>query len=181
MNLEEKSKFVSYVLRHKPEDIGLDLDSSGWAEVDELIRKANEHGRPLCREDLHPLLHEADKKRFALSDDGKRIRAIHGHSVKHVDMGYTPQEPPDILYHGTATRFLDSINENGIRSVERQYVHVSATREKALEVGKRHGKAILLEINAKRLHAEGHPFYLSENGIWLTTDIPVGYFRQIER
>ena len=181
MNLEEKSKFVSYVLRHKPEEIGLVLDSAGWTEVDELVRKANEHGRPLRMEDIQPLVHEADKKRFALSDDGKRIRAIHGHSVAHVDMGYTPQTPPDILYHGTATRFLTSINEKGISSVERQYVHVAADKEKAVSVGKRHGKAVLLEIDAKRLHAEGHPFYLSENGIWLTENIPVGYFRQIER
>jgi len=179
MKLEQKSKFVSYVLRHKPESIGLVLDPAGWADLDELLRKANEHGKPLRMADIQPLLHDQDKKRFALSDDGKRIRAVHGHSVKQVQLGYTPQTPPDILYHGTATRFLAGISEKGILSANRRYVHLSAGKENALLVGERHGAVALLEVDARRLHAEGHPFYLSETGIWLTENIPVGYFRPI--
>ena len=167
-------------MRHKPESIGLELDPAGWADLDELIRKANEHGKPLRKEDIQPLLHAQDKKRFALSDDGTRIRAVHGHSVKQVQLGYTPQTPPDILYHGTATRFLAGIAEKGILSANRQYVHLSAGKETAQQVGERHGAAALLEVDAKGLHTQGHPFYLSENGIWLTENIPVGYFRRIE-
>ncbi len=177
MSLEEKSKFVSYVLRHKPESIGLELDPAGWAEVDALLRQAAAHGHKLSRDDIPALVNAPDKKRFALSEDGLRIRALHGHSVAGVNLGYVPQTPPDILFHGTATRFLDGIRERGILPAQRQYVHLAPSREKALEVGKRHGKAVLLEVDARRMHADGFVFYLPENGVWLTLRVPVGYFR----
>lgn len=176
MDMTAKSKHLSYWLRHKPEEIGLRLDHGGWAEVDDLLHKAAEHGFSYTLEDIIALSRPTDKLRFALTDDHSRIRAVHGHSVPYVDLGYTPVKPPDVLYHGTATRYLDSILKKGIHSAERQYVHVSPDQKKALSVGSRHGKPVLLKIDARAMHEQGFPFYFSENGIWLTPEVPVGFF-----
>ncbi|ALV27823.1 RNA 2'-phosphotransferase [Pannonibacter phragmitetus] len=164
----EISKFLSFVLRHKPEAIGLELDPEGWAEVDTLIAKS---GIPLTPALLRDVVASSDKQRFALSADGLYIRANQGHSIA-VNLGLEAIEPPEWLYHGTATRFLDSIQLQGLRPQNRQHVHLSADPQTARNVGKRHGQPTVLTVSALLLHREGHPFFRSRNGVWLTTHVP---------
>ncbi len=172
--LVRASKFLSLVLRHKPETIGLTLDRAGWASVDELITRAAAAGQSLS----HPLIEEivatSDKRRFALSEDGTRIRANQGHSFE-VDLGLAPQLPPVFLFHGTATRFIASIRAAGLSPQGRQHVHLSADRGTALKVGARHGEPVVLEVRAAALAAAGRLFFLSANGVWLTSDVPPDY------
>lgn len=172
--LERTSKFLSLVLRHQPEAIGLTLDDGGWVEVDRLIAQAVAHGKPLDRELLEEIVATNDKKRFAFSPDGRRIRASQGHSVR-VELGLSPQTPPATLFHGTATRFLASIEAQGLVPGSRQHVHLSADVETAERVGARHGKPLVLPIQAAAMHRDGHVFFLSENGVWLTDAVPVRY------
>lgn len=174
--LETTSKFLSFVLRHKPEAIGLVLDSEGWAEIDQLIRLANGHGTKVTRELLLETVATNDKNRFALSADGSRIRANQGHSIQ-VDLNLQLLTPPHTLFHGTATRFEASIRAQGLVAISRQYVHLSADRETALQVGKRYGEPLLLEVEALAMSRRGHEFFMSENGIWLTRAVPVIYLR----
>lgn len=167
------SKFLSYVLRHKPGAIGLTLDDLGWADINELINKANQTGEvtTLDRDLIQKVVDNNDKKRFVISDDRQRIRASQGHSV-NVDLQLKPVEPPEFLYHGTATRFLDSILKEGLKSQQRQYVHLSKDVETATVVGQRYGKPVILTIKARLMYEQGFKFYLSENGVWLTEKIP---------
>ena len=169
-----QSKFLSLVLRHQPEVIGVSLDSNGWIDVDVLLEAMTRHGKQLSREDLGRLVRESDKQRFALSEDGKRIRANQGHSVE-VDLALTPQTPPEILYHGTVDRFLDSILATGLRKGERHHVHLSADVETAQKVGGRRGKPILLNILSGDMHRAGHLFFLSDNGVWLVDHVPTQF------
>lgn len=171
---EVTSKFLSYVLRHKPETIGLELDPEGWAMVDQLLNLAGKHGTALSRKLLLEIVATSGKKRFALSQDGSRIRANHGHSIR-VDLGLSPQTPPRILFHGTATRFEASIRAQGLVAGSRQYVHLSADRETAIQVGNRYGKPLLLEVEALAMCNRGYEFFMSANGIWLTRAVPAGY------
>jgi putative RNA 2'-phosphotransferase len=175
-DLTRLSKFLSLVLRHKPEEIGLTLDANGWADVADLIRLANQGGTRLSRELLDRVVAESDKKRFAFSEDRQRIRASQGHSVD-VDLGLPPSEPPELLYHGTATRFLESIRATGLHSGSRQHVHLSPDVPTATKVGQRHGKPVVLLIRAKEMRAAGHVFFLSANGVWLTERVPVEFIR----
>jgi len=168
------SKFLSLVLRHQPGAIGLILDDHGWAEVDELLRLANASGRRLDRPHLKKIVAENDKKRFAFSDDGLRIRANQGHSVE-VDLALTAQAPPVFLYHGTATRFLESIRATGLNSGSRQHVHMCSDEATAIRVGQRHGQPAILVIHAGAMAAAGHRFYLSANGVWLTDAVAAVY------
>ncbi|QEL20339.1 RNA 2'-phosphotransferase [Limnoglobus roseus] len=168
------SKFLSLVLRHKPEEIGLTLDANGWADVEELIRLTNAHGVSLTRPLLEQVVAENDKKRFAFSDDGRRIRASQGHSVE-VDLALPPSEPPAELFHGTATRFLDSIRASGLHSANRQHLHLSPDAITATKVGQRHGKPVILIVRAGEMFAAGHQFFLSANGVWLTERVPVEF------
>jgi len=168
------SKFLSLVLRHDPTALGITLDSNGWADVDELLALLNAKGKPLTREQLDHVVSTNPKKRFAFNDDGTRIRASQGHSIE-IDLALTPITPPDILYHGTATRFLDSIFEKGLIPGSRQHVHLTLDVEMTLEVAKRHGKPALLIINAKAMSQAGHLFYCSENHVWLTENVPAQY------
>ena len=165
------SKFLSYVLRHKPDTIGLELDAEGWADVEELIEKA---GLPLTRALLEEIVATSDKKRFALSGDGRLIRANQGHSLK-VDLGLPASKPPQRLYHGTATRFLDSITQQGLISGNRQYVHLSGDEDTARSVGQRHGQPVILRIMSGSMHEEGFRFYQADNGVWLTDAVPVRF------
>ncbi|MBT3289304.1 MAG: RNA 2'-phosphotransferase [Victivallales bacterium] len=173
--LIKTSKFLSLVLRHKPGTIGLVLDEQGWASVEELITAAGKHGRELSRELIREVVATSDKQRFALSEDGSRIRANQGHSVK-VDLGLEPVTPPEVLFHGTATRFLPSIQAHGLKPSGRHHVHLSGDVETAVKVGSRHGKPIVLRVAAARMHAEGAPFYVSENGVWLTDHVQPAFF-----
>ena len=174
VDLVRTSKFLSLVLRHQPEVIGLALDENGWANVEDLIRLANQHGRRLTRSLLEHVVAENDKKRFVLSDDGLRIRASQGHSVQ-VDLALPALEPPALLYHGTATRFLASIRAGGLHSASRQHVHLSLDVPTATKVGQRHGQPVVLVVRAGAMFAAGHEFYLSANAVWLTDRVPVEF------
>ncbi len=174
MDLVHVSKFLSFVLRHKPEEIGLTLDANGWAEVDELIRLSHQHGQRFTRHLLEQVVAENDKKRFAFSEDGLRIRASQGHSVE-VDLALAPAHPPEFLYHGTAARFVDSIRREGLHSAGRQHVHLSPDRGTATKVGQRHGKPVVLVVRASEMAGNGFAFFLSANGVWLTDRVPAEF------
>ncbi len=167
----QTSKFLSLILRHEPERVGLALDSAGWVDVNELLRAVNQHGTTLTFEQLKRIVDTSDKKRFAFSEDGQRIRASQGHSVE-IDLQYEPLVPPEFLYHGTATRFLESIREQGLQRMERHHVHLSAEKVTSLQVGGRHGKPVSLLIRAGDMHRAGHVFYRSANGVWLVDSVP---------
>ena len=170
-NSAQLSKFLSFVLRHEPDGIGLTLDPQGWASIDELITKSNAAGTQFNRVDLLHTVETSDKKRFSLSEDGQRIRAAQGHSVA-VELDLSPQQPPSMLYHGTATRFVDSILSEGLKPQARQQVHLSADEATAHRVGQRHGKPVVLKVEALRMHAKGFMFFLADNGVWLTDQVP---------
>lgn len=166
------SKLLSFVLRHDPGSIGLELDSAGWAPVERLLgRLAATQGRKFSREEIECLVGSSDKKRFTLSADGTKIRAAQGHSVQ-VDLQLLPTPPPPELFHGTAERFLDAILEDGLKPQSRQQVHLSTDAQSAIKVGQRHGKPIVLLIAAQKMAAKGFPFYRADNGIWLSDHIP---------
>ena len=165
------SKFLSLILRHEPERVGLKLGDAGWVSVSELLDAVNRHGNPLSLEQLEHVVATSDKKRYAFSEDGQRIRANQGHSVE-VDLQYPPQQPPEILYHGTATRFVDGIRKDGLQKMERHDVHLSAETKVTLQVGGRHGKPVLLTIRAGDMHRAGHVFRCSTNGVWLVSSVP---------
>ncbi len=168
------SKFLSLVLRHKPETIGVTLDEQGWVSVDELLEKMTAAGHSIDRARLERVVAENNKKRFAFSGDGQRIRASQGHSVA-VDLSLRPLEPPVVLFHGTVARNRPSIEEQGLRKQQRQHVHLSADRNTAQLVGQRYGKPVILEIAARQMHEEGYPFFRSENGVWLTDQVPSAF------
>lgn len=168
------SKFMSLVLRHEPEKIGLQLDAQGWADVDDLLQRMADHGVALDRQTLQAVVETNDKQRFALSDDGLRIRASQGHSIQ-VDLGLEALQPPAWLYHGTVARFVGAIREQGLRPGERQHVHLSLVRQTAQQVGARRGAPVILSVDAGRMHADGHVFHRSANGVWLTTHVPPQY------
>ncbi len=171
--------FLSLILRHAPETIGLYLDAKGWVVVDDLLNAAEAHGRPISRDRLDEVVFSNDKQRFAFSPDGLRIRANQGHSV-NIDLELSSVIPPPILFHGTATRFLPSIRLQGLQSMGRQHAHLSATREQAHRVGARHGRPVVLEIGAKEMSDAGHLFFLSANGVWLTEFVPVDFINNDE-
>jgi putative RNA 2'-phosphotransferase len=171
MDSLQLSKFLSFVLRHRPDSIGISLDSQGWVLVDDLIAKSQAAGTPLTREGLLHVVKTSDKRRFSLSTDGQRIRAAQGHSVA-VDLGLTPQEPPPFLYHGTATRFITSILAEGLKPKSRQQVHLSADEATAQRVGLRHGKPTIFRVEALKMHRQGFKFFLADNGVWLIDQVP---------
>ena len=172
-DLVSTSKFLSLVLRHQPEIIGLPLDDAGWADIDVLIRLSQPH-KPLTRALIEQVVEENSKQRFAISDDGRRIRANQGHSIE-VELGLQPVTPPTLLYHGTATRFVDAIRREGLVKRSRQHVHLSADAGTATTVGARHGKPVVLIVRAGEMAAVGHAFFRSENGVWLTDAVPVEF------
>jgi putative RNA 2'-phosphotransferase len=170
----KQSKFLSRVLRHDPGTIGLTLDAQGWADLQALIELANRKGMRLSRERIAEIVAQNDKQRFALSPDGQRIRANQGHSIE-VDLGLPPAVPPEVLFHGTATCFLDSIRTQGLLPGRRQHVHLSLERATALKVGQRHGQPALLVVRSGLMHAAGSVFHVADNGVWLTARVPVDF------
>ena len=174
--LKRTSKFLSLVLRHRPETIGLELSPDGWVEVDLLLEACRRHGRAISPGVLREVVTTNDKRRFSFSDDGLRIRANQGHSVD-VDLGLEPVQPPELLYHGTVARFLDSIRRQGLIPGSRRHVHLSADCATAKNVGQRRGRPVILGVEAGRMHGDGHPFYLSENGVWLADAVPPQYLQ----
>jgi len=171
------SRFLSLVLRHKPEELDLDMDKEGWVRIRELLSKLknrNPHFE-ISREELQEIIDTNNKKRFQTNEMGTHIRACQGHSI-NVDLGLEPQKPPQFLYHGTATRNLESIFELGINKGSRQHVHLSEDYETAMNVGKRHSKKVgILKINAWEMDSNGYDFYKSDNGVWLTDNVPSCY------
>ena len=173
-HIVQTSKFLSQILRHRPGKIGLSLDANGWADVAELLEKSAAKGISIDRETLQIVVDTNDKKRFVFSDDGHRIRASQGHSID-IDLDLKPQKPPEILFHGTAETSLKSIRREGLLPMRRQHVHLSKDLETAQRVGGRHGKAVVLSIRTGDMARQRFKFYLSENGVWLTEEVPVGF------
>jgi putative RNA 2'-phosphotransferase len=177
MNDKEKkrvSKFLSLILRHEPDKIGLQLDENGWADVDELIMKTSSEGYVFSHQELEEVVASNDKQRFSFNEDKTRIRANQGHSID-VKLQLKEKRPPDLLYHGTVGKFLQSIKTEGLRKMERHHVHLSRDRETAERVGQRRGLPVILTVRSSEMHHDGFVFYLSENGVWLTDHVPVNY------
>lgn len=174
------SKLLSYVLRHRPDSVGLRLDEQGWTGVGELLAALQAHGHAVDRGLLERVVAGNDKQRFAFSADGTRIRASQGHSVA-VDLGLAPVGPPPVLYHGTASRFLKAILAQGLKAGARRHVHLSQDVATAITVGARHGFPVVLRVDAARMAADGHLFYQSDNGVWLTDAVAPRYLGMAER
>ncbi|WP_253391135.1 RNA 2'-phosphotransferase [Pseudomonas citronellolis] len=173
--LNETSKFLSYILRHEPQAIDLQLDCEGWADIDALIAGAAKYGRELDTALIQAVVNGSDKKRFSISNDGQCIRAVQGHSTTKVSLQHTEKEPPEFLYHGTATRFLESILQQGLIAGSRHHVHLSQDIPTAIGVGQRYGNPATLKIEALRMHQQGFKFYQAENGVWLTDHVPTKF------
>lgn len=174
--LVSQSKFLSLLLRHQPETIGLELDAHGWASVPELLAKAAGHRGGLDRATLEEIVATNSKNRFEYDVAADRIRARQGHSLE-VELELAPVEPPAELFHGTADRFLESILREGLQKRDRQHVHLSAEEATARSVGTRHGRPVLLIVASGRMAAAGHLFFLSSNGVWLTDQVPPEFLK----
>lgn len=171
------SKFLSYVLRHEPKSIGITLDINGWVDVDVLIKKAAEHGTSFTLAELEDVVANNEKKRFTIvtTDGISLIRAAQGHSSAQVKMELVKRVPPDMLYHGTASKHLKSIMKQGLIPGTRHHVHLSSDSATAMTVGGRHGRPVLLKINTKAMYEQGYHFYLSDNEVWLTDNVPSAF------
>jgi len=173
--LTKRSKFLSLVLRHKPEKINITLDKNGWVPVLSLLSALDIYGgMTLTLEELKEIVETNDKKRFAFSADGAMIRANQGHSVE-VDLDWPEQTPDAFLYHGTVQKYLDDIKAEGLKKMNRHHVHLSNDISTAINVGARRGQPVILVIDAKSMCRNGHKFYLSDNGVWLTDRVPSKY------
>lgn len=168
-------RFLSLVLRHDPGAAGIALDEHGWADVGELLAGVNRTGRKIDMAALERIVRENNKRRYSFNEDRTKIRANQGHSVA-VDVELRETEPPERLYHGTATRFLPSIYKEGLRKMSRQHVHLSGNFETAMAVGKRHGIPTVITIDAGAMARDGVKFYRSENGVWLCGEVTAKYF-----
>jgi len=174
--LKTVSKFLSLVLRHQPEMIGLSLESGGWADIDKLLGAASSHrrGRIISRDLLETVVKTNDKQRFEISADGTRIRARQGHSVE-VDLGYQPSVPPEILLHGTPSSSVQLIQETGLKKMKRHDVHLHVDEQTSSSVGARRGKPVLLKIRAGEMHRAGYEFFVTPNHVWLTDHVPAEF------
>ncbi|MEM8906956.1 MAG: RNA 2'-phosphotransferase [Bacteroidota bacterium] len=179
MNDKRLSKLLSFVLRHRPEAIGLELNPQGWAPLDTLLAQLKAQGHAVNLTQIERVVANNDKQRFKLDLIHRRIRANQGHSIP-VDLALDEQSPPPILYHGTAQRFLSSILEAGLLKRQRQHVHLSQQYETAIKVGQRHGKVVILLVKAQEMQAAGYRFFLAENGVWLTDWVPP-HFLEVEK
>ena len=175
MNLTQISKYLSLVLRHKPEAAGITLDEHGWADVYDLIGGVKKKYPEFCWKMLEKIVETDEKQRYSFNADGTLIRANQGHSI-NVDVELEEIEPPEFLYHGTGEKYVESILEHGLIPKSRLYVHLSIDEETAENVGRRHGKPVIFIISSKRMYEDGYKFYKSKNGVWLTKGVPVEYF-----
>lgn len=170
-NIVRKSKLLSKILRHSPEIIHLQLDESGWTNVEVLLENIRKYTKTnISFDELEYIVANNDKKRFAFNTDKKKIRANQGHSIE-VALGYAPVKPPDILYHGTAIHNLKTIRQKGLLKMKRHHVHLSPDKQTARKVGVRHGKVVILSVKAFEMHQNGYEFYCSTNGVWLTDHV----------
>lgn len=170
----EASKFLSWVLRHRPEAIGIQLDSQGWTDIQLLLEQCRSHKHNLSMSELREVVATSPKQRFSISEDGLRIRANQGHSTQ-VDLGYEKTDPPEILFHGTIADHLDSIRSIGLDKMQRHHVHLSSEPITAQVVGARRGTPVVLRVLAGQMHRDGYAFFLSTNGVWLTDRVPPAY------
>lgn len=173
------SKFMSFVLRHQPEFIGLNLDSNGWADVRELLAKMNSNGFSLTEEILDHIVSTNSKKRFAYNESKTSIRASQGHSIE-VELGLKETIPPEYLYHGTGENSVSSILTSGLEKRDRQHVHLSGDTATAKAVGGRHGKPKIFTVAAAQMKQDGFSFYLSDNNVWLTDQVPAQYLKLMD-
>jgi putative RNA 2'-phosphotransferase len=169
--VKKLSKFLSYVLRHDPKKLNLTMDKQGWVSVAQLLENLDD----ISVEILEEVVAENDKKRFAFNEDKTKIRANQGHSIA-IELNYSPVEPPEFLFHGTAIKNMDSIKKSGIIKGNRHQVHLSLDKETATNIGKRHGKPVILVVQSKAMHEAGYQFFVSENGVWLTEFVPAEFF-----
>lgn len=174
--LERLSKFISMILRHKPQVIGITLDEHGWADVDELIKGINETGEEIefSKDTLETIVKTDKKQRYSFSQDKTLIRANQGHSIP-VDVELEKKEPPKVLYHGTGVKSVKAIQEQGLLPMERLYVHLSIDVKTATNVGKRHGTPVIFQVNTEQMQKDGYDFFQSVNGVWLTKEVPAKY------
>ena len=178
MGLTELSRYMCLILRHHPEVIGSTLAEHGWADVEELIAGiAEKKNKNFNREMLEEIVRTDDKQRYAFSEDRTKIRANQGHSIP-VDVELEKKEPPEILYHGTGEKYVESIDAMGLIPKNRLYVHLSGDVETAENVGKRHGAPVIYRVHSGRMHRDGYEFFLSRNGVWLTKRVPVKYLEK---
>lgn len=168
------SKLLSLILRHDPGKAGLTLGPGGWVAIEHLLAGLTQLGKPMTRAELDQLVTRNDKKRFTISEDGTQIRAAQGHSVP-IALDLKPVTPPDLLYHGTATRFLPAIQDAGLKPMSRRHVHLSPDTQTATKVGARHGTPVILRVPAARMAADGFDFFQADNGVWLTAQVPPTY------
>lgn len=168
------SKFLSLVLRHEPESIGLELDENGWTGVLSLIAKVGPKFPGFNRAMLEEAVANNNKQRFAFNEDGTKIRANQGHTIS-VDLDYEPVTPPEILYHGTIIKFMNLIEKEGLSKMSRHHVHMSKDLQTAIVVGTRRGAAVILQIKAAEMARDGFPFFVSPNGVWLAEHVPPRY------
>lgn len=176
-NLIKTSRFISLILRHKPETIGITLDEHGWANVEELIAGVNKK-YPIDMQILEKIVNDDDKNRYSFNGDKTMIRANQGHSIP-VDVELKKLNPPDILYHGTGEKYVESIKKQGLIRKNRLYVHLSDNIEIAEKVGKRHGKPVIYEIDCKKMIEDGIEFFKSENNVWLVESVSVKYLKKL--
>lgn len=178
MNLLQIGKYISYLLRHHPEEAGLTLDEHGWVSVNELIAAVERKYSGFDRAVLDEIVATNNKKRYSYSEDETLIRANQGHSVQ-VDVQLPTAQPPEYLYHGTGEKFVPDIDRMGLIPKSRLHVHLSADTDTARVVGKRHGNPVIYRVNAAEMSRDGFVFYLSVNGVWLTDNVPVKYLEKI--
>lgn len=171
----EKSKYISYVLRHGAKEVGIAIDSQGWVLVADLMAVAARDNKSFTREELDFIVENNNKKRFAFSEDGLSIRASQGHSNESIEIAFQPVEPPESLFHGTTVDFVDAIMQDGLKKMNRHHVHLSQSLETAVSVGSRHGKVAMLKINSAQMQRDGFVFYCSANNVWLIDHVPSGY------
>ena len=177
MNHTKTSRYISLILRHQPEVIGITLDEHGWADVNALIEGVN-RTHPLNREILEEIVRTDEKQRYSFNADHTKIRANQGHSIP-VDVELKQCEPPEILYHGTGEKYVGSILKEGLIPKPRLYVHLSKDEATAKQVGSRHGKPAVFAVEAGEMHRQGHVFFLSENGVWLVKHVPASYLHRL--
>jgi putative RNA 2'-phosphotransferase len=170
--LRTKSKFMSLILRHQPDLIRIELDESGWVDLETLFAALAHHGKSMTRETLEQVVHSNDKQRFSFNEEGTRIRANQGHSMK-IDLGYQPAAPPEILIHGTPQKFVEVISREGLKKMQRHHVHLHVSEETGLAVGRRRGKPVILKVRALEMQQAGHDFFVTPNDVWLTDHVPV--------
>ena len=177
MDLDNISKYISLILRHKPEVIGITLDEHGWANVSELVTGIRKDNPEFNTEALEEIVATDSKQRYSFNEDKTLIRANQGHSIP-VDVELVEKQPPEFLYHGTGEKYVESIDKIGLIPKSRLYVHLSKDVETAEQVGKRHGKEVVYQVNAGQMYKDGYKFFLSANNVWLTKEVPVKYLEQ---